>query len=76
MEKNMGSIDRIIRIVLSIVIVLLFFAGQITGTAAVILGIIAVCIPCNRGNRSLSPVPAVEIFYQKKKRNNPLSIQI
>jgi hypothetical protein len=37
----MGTIDRVLRGVLAIVIVVLYFAGQITGTAAAILGVLA-----------------------------------
>jgi hypothetical protein len=42
MKKNMGLIDRIIRLVLAAVVAVLYFTGQLTGTAAIILGIIAV----------------------------------
>jgi hypothetical protein len=42
MKKNMGTIDRTIRIVIAIVIAVLYFTDQITGTAAIILGIIAI----------------------------------
>ncbi len=42
MKKNMGLIDRIIRLVLAAVVAVLFFTGQLTGTAAIILGILAV----------------------------------
>lgn len=42
MKKNMGSADRIIRIVLAAAIAVLYFSGQIPGTAAVVLGIVAV----------------------------------
>jgi hypothetical protein len=42
MKKNMGLIDRIIRVALAAVVALLYFTGQLTGTAAIILGIIAV----------------------------------
>jgi hypothetical protein len=42
MKKNMGLIDRIIRVVLAAVVAVLYFTGQLTGTAAIILGIIAV----------------------------------
>ena len=66
MEKNMGSIDRIIRIVLSIVIVLLFFAGQITGTAAVIPGIIAVASLAT-GATGVCPLYLPLKFSTKKK---------
>ncbi len=41
MKKNMGALDRVIRVVIAIVIAALYFAGQITGTAAIILGILA-----------------------------------
>ena len=41
MKKNMGTIDRIIRILLAIVVVILYITGSITGVAAIILGILA-----------------------------------
>jgi hypothetical protein len=41
MKKNMGTIDRIIRILLAIVVVILYMNGSITGVAAIILGILA-----------------------------------
>jgi Na+(H+)/acetate symporter ActP len=37
----MGTIDRIIRILLAIVVVILYMTGSITGVAAIILGILA-----------------------------------
>lgn len=42
MKKNMGLIDRLIRTVLAVVIIVLYFTKQITGTAAIILGIFAI----------------------------------
>jgi len=42
MKKNMGTIDRIIRVLLAIVVAVLYFQGVITGTLAVILGIVAI----------------------------------
>lgn len=42
MKQNMGSADRIIRLVVVAIIAVLYFAGQLTGTAAIILGIIAI----------------------------------
>ena len=42
MKKNMGTIDRVVRVILAVVVVVLYFAGMISGTAAVILGILAV----------------------------------
>ena len=44
MKKNMGAIDRIIRAVLAVAIVGFYFAGSITGTAAIVLGVFAVIL--------------------------------
>jgi hypothetical protein len=41
MGKNMGTIDKIIRILLAIVVIVLYLNGSITGVAAIILGIVA-----------------------------------
>ncbi len=42
MKQNMGTIDRVIRVILAIVVLVLYLRGSITGTAAIILGIFAV----------------------------------
>ena len=42
MKKNMGTVDRVVRIVAAIAVVALYLTGQISGTAAVVLGIFAV----------------------------------
>jgi len=42
MKKNMGSADRIIRILVAVVIAILYFTHQIGGTTAIILGVLAV----------------------------------
>jgi hypothetical protein len=41
MKANMGSADRAVRIIAALLILVLYLANQITGTAAIILGIIA-----------------------------------
>lgn len=41
MKKNMGTIDRSIRVLLAIAVVVLYLLGLISGTAAIILGIFA-----------------------------------
>jgi hypothetical protein len=41
MKKNMGTIDKVIRILLAIVVIVLYINGNITGVAAIILGILA-----------------------------------
>ena len=42
MKKNMGSMDKGIRILLAVIIAILYFTNQITGVAAIVLGIFAV----------------------------------
>ena len=42
MKQNMGGVDKIIRLIVVAIIAVLYFTDQITGTAAIILGIIAV----------------------------------
>lgn len=42
MKKNMGVFDRVLRTSLAIVVGILYFTGQLTGTAAIVLGIFAV----------------------------------
>jgi hypothetical protein len=42
MKQNMGTVDKIIRLVVVAIIAALYFTGQITGTVAIILGVIAV----------------------------------
>lgn len=37
MKKNMGSADRIIRIVAAIVFAVLYFTGTVTGTLGIVL---------------------------------------
>jgi len=38
----MGTIDRVIRILVAVVIIALYFMGEISGTAAIILLVLAV----------------------------------
>jgi len=40
MKKNMGSADRLIRILLSLAIGMLYLTDQISGTTAIILGVV------------------------------------
>ena len=42
MRKNMGSMDKGIRIFLAVIIMVLYFTNQITGVAAIVLGIFAI----------------------------------
>lgn len=42
MKKNMGTTDKAIRILIAIVIGVLYFTNTISGTLAIVLGILAV----------------------------------
>ena len=42
MKQNMGKIDRIIRTLLALVIVILYLTNNLTGLAAIVLGIFAI----------------------------------
>ncbi len=42
MKGNMGIFDRIIRVALVVVVAVLFFTGQLTFVASIILGVLAV----------------------------------
>ncbi len=41
MKKNMGTVDRTIRIIIAIAIAALYFTGRIGGTLALVLGFFA-----------------------------------
>jgi len=42
MRKNMGTVDRSIRFLLAVVVAVLYFTGQISGTLALVLEVLAV----------------------------------
>jgi len=42
MKQNMGSVDRIVRVVFALLVAALYFTGSISGTVAIILGLFAV----------------------------------
>ena len=42
MKKNMGTIDRAVRSLVAVLIAILYFTDQISGIAAIILGLFAV----------------------------------
>lgn len=41
-KQNMGTLDRVIRLMLVAVVAVLYLTGNLTGLAAIILGILAV----------------------------------
>jgi len=42
LKKNMGVLDGVLRTILSVIVGILYFTGQLTGTAAIILRFFAV----------------------------------
>jgi len=42
MKKNMGTLDKSIRTIIALTVAVLYFTGVISGTAAIILGILAI----------------------------------
>jgi hypothetical protein len=44
MIKNIGSPDRIVRILFGVVVAALYFLNVISGTAAIVLGLVAVIL--------------------------------
>ncbi len=41
MKKNMGSLDRVLRVAAAVLVAVLYFTGVISGTVAIVLGIVA-----------------------------------
>jgi len=41
MPKNVGTVDRVVRAVLAIAVAVLYFTNVISGTVAIILGVLA-----------------------------------
>ena len=41
MKLNMGTTDRIIRLSIVAIIAILYFAGQLSGTVVIVLGVVA-----------------------------------
>lgn len=42
MKTNMGTLDRVLRTVVALVIAALYYTGKISGTVAIVLGVFAV----------------------------------
>ena len=42
MKKNMGSADRIIRVIIAAIFIALYFSGSITGTVGIVLIVLSV----------------------------------
>jgi len=44
MKKNIGSTDKIIRIILAFIVVVLYYTNSISGTLALVLGAFAIIL--------------------------------
>ncbi len=44
MKQNMGKTDRTIRVILAFIIAILYLTGQITGTEALVLAVVALVL--------------------------------
>jgi len=66
MKKNMGSTDRIIRIVIAILIAILYFMNTISGTLALVLGAFAVIFVLT-SSISFCPLYSLFGFSTRKK---------
>ena len=42
MTRNMGTTDRVVRTLIAVAIAILYFMGKISGTLAIVLGIVAI----------------------------------
>ena len=42
MTKNMGTVDRVVRILIAVAVAALYFTGKISGTLAILLGLLAI----------------------------------
>lgn len=42
MKKNMGTLDKAVRILIAVIMGVLYFTNQISGTSAIVLGILAI----------------------------------
>jgi len=58
MKKNMGTIDRTIRFLLALTVVILYFTGAISGVAAAILGVFALIFVLTGGG----PADSTEVL--------------
>jgi hypothetical protein len=41
MKSNLGLIDRVVRVIAAVAVAILYLTNQISGTAAIVLGILA-----------------------------------
>jgi len=74
MKKNLGSIDRTLRLLGAMAIVILYLTDQINGTAAILLGVVAALLI---GTSLVAHCPVYPIFGWStcKKEHKVQSVQ-
>ena len=65
MKKNLGSMERILRVFVAFVVAILYFTNQISGTAAIILGVIAAAFILT-SSAAFCPIYAALNLFTKK----------
>jgi hypothetical protein len=68
MTKNLGTVDRTVRVIAGIAILLLILIGEISGTPATVLGIIAAAFLLTS---ALSFCPVYRLFKFSTKKEPP-----
>jgi hypothetical protein len=68
MKKNMGTIDRVLRTLFAVVVAVLYFTGSISGTAAIILGILAIIMLVTSAVSFCPLYPLLGISTVKKEK--------
>jgi len=66
MKKNMGNLDRTIRVLVAAIVAVLYLTDQITGTAAIILGVVGVVF---MATSLVSSCPLYTVFGLSTRRS-------
>jgi hypothetical protein len=69
MKKNMGSADKMIRTLIAVIIAVLYFSNVITGTAGIVLMVLAAVFLLT-SFISFCPLYTIFGISTKKKENN------
>ena len=70
MKKNMGTIDRVVRSLVAVLIAIIYFTNQISGLAAIILGIVAIAFLVTSFMSSCPAYMPFKISTIKKNNKN------
>ncbi len=68
MQTNMGTVDRTVRVTIALVIGALYLTGRISGTVAIVLGVVAVAFLVTS---AVARCPAYLPFGLSTKKGTP-----